>query len=259
MGYEKATVCNSSTAKWGNTRLRVALVLDNTGSMSSSGKIGALISATKSLLSQLQSLAKTPDDVYVSIVPFVNVVNIGSSTDHSLVMWDDGTDSSWDGTNGTCSCVASSGTCTSFSGSSPRSVCQAQKSCSISGHNTQASCTGAGTCSISGNNSQSSCTAAHACSKSQYTTQSQCTLHSGTWNAGVWTPGVWKVGHWNPKNHNTWNGCVWDRGDAGAPNRAITMRISHYRSPVTMRPCIRPIRRRPARRPRAGSAPIGPP
>ena len=44
----------SSTIAWGQSRLRVALVLDNTGSMADSGKIGALQTATKNLLNQLQ-------------------------------------------------------------------------------------------------------------------------------------------------------------------------------------------------------------
>ena len=41
----------SSTIAWGMTRLRVALVLDNTGSMAQYGKLPALQSATKNLLS----------------------------------------------------------------------------------------------------------------------------------------------------------------------------------------------------------------
>ena len=45
---------STSTSKWGETRLRVALVLDNTGSMADSGKMPALQAATKSLLTQLQ-------------------------------------------------------------------------------------------------------------------------------------------------------------------------------------------------------------
>src|SRR6185312_6089005 len=40
----------TSTTKWGNSRLRVALVLDNTGSMADNGKMTALKSATKNLL-----------------------------------------------------------------------------------------------------------------------------------------------------------------------------------------------------------------
>ena len=38
LGYKTITVTSSSTAKWGSTRLRVALVLDNTGSMSSTAR-----------------------------------------------------------------------------------------------------------------------------------------------------------------------------------------------------------------------------
>ena len=64
--------------------------------------------------------------------------------DADWLHWDDGTDKSWDGANGTCS----------KSGYSPRSSCQAQNTCSLSGYNSQSTCTSAGTCSISGNNSQ---------------------------------------------------------------------------------------------------------
>ncbi len=38
MGYNSINVGSTSTVKWGNTRLRVALVLDNTGSMNDNGK-----------------------------------------------------------------------------------------------------------------------------------------------------------------------------------------------------------------------------
>src|SRR5690606_3442747 len=47
IGYNQITVKGSSTSKWGSTRLRVALVLDTTGSMASDGKMDALKSATK--------------------------------------------------------------------------------------------------------------------------------------------------------------------------------------------------------------------
>ena len=57
--------------KWGNTRLRVALVLDNTGSMADDGKMAALKTATNSLLTQLKTAASNNGDVYVSIIPFV--------------------------------------------------------------------------------------------------------------------------------------------------------------------------------------------
>ena len=78
MGYDKLTVGSSATSKWGIDRLRVALVLDVTGSMASSGKMTALKTATKSLLTQLKSAATNADDVYVSLIPFNKDVNVGS-------------------------------------------------------------------------------------------------------------------------------------------------------------------------------------
>ena len=83
----------SSTIAWGQKRLRVALVLDNTGSMADSGKMAALQTATKNLLNQLKAAAVNPGDVYVSIVPFVKDVNVGSS--NSGASWIDWTD--WEG------------------------------------------------------------------------------------------------------------------------------------------------------------------
>jgi Flp pilus assembly protein TadG len=76
MGMSNMTINASSTVKWGNSRLRVALVLDNTGSMAQYGKLSALKNATTKLLSQLQSAATQTGDVYVSIIPFVKDVNV---------------------------------------------------------------------------------------------------------------------------------------------------------------------------------------
>jgi Flp pilus assembly protein TadG len=99
MGFDNFNISASSTVKWGNKRLRVALVLDNTGSMSSSGKMTALKTATKNLLTQLQSAATTNGDVYVSIIPFSKDVNVGAS--NYTAGWVDFT--RWDTRNGTCS------------------------------------------------------------------------------------------------------------------------------------------------------------
>jgi Flp pilus assembly protein TadG len=175
IGYNTITVGVSSTAKWGSNRLRVALVLDNTGSMADAGKMSALQSATKSLLTQLQNAGTNIGDVYVSIVPFVKDVNLGGANYSSnWIYWgtaaQDPTPSdnnSWDANNGSCSAP--------FSTYSPRSACVAKSSCSISGYNSQSSCTGAGACSLSGYTTQSTCTAAGTCSISGKTTQSSCT------------------------------------------------------------------------------------
>ena len=49
----------TATSSWGQNLLRVALVLDNTGSMANHGKIGALQTAAKNLVTQLSALART--------------------------------------------------------------------------------------------------------------------------------------------------------------------------------------------------------
>jgi len=98
MGYNSLPVGSTSTVKWGNQRLRVSLVLDNTGSMAMAGKIDALKTATNALLTQLRNAASTNGDVYVSIIPFVKDVNVGASNKGaSWIDWSD-----WDANNGTC-------------------------------------------------------------------------------------------------------------------------------------------------------------
>jgi len=99
MGVSTMKVGVDSQVKWGNTKMRVALVLDNTGSMAQDGKMPALITATKSLLTQLKTAAVTNGDVYVSIVPFVKDVNVDAS--NYKANWIDWTD--WDANNGKCS------------------------------------------------------------------------------------------------------------------------------------------------------------
>ncbi|HEX7883178.1 MAG TPA: TadE/TadG family type IV pilus assembly protein [Afipia sp.] len=89
VGYPNLDFGASSTTVWGTTKLRVALALDNTGSMASAGKMTALKTAAKSLIDQLQSAAKTNGDVYVSIVPFAKDVNIGTSyKNEKWLRWD---------------------------------------------------------------------------------------------------------------------------------------------------------------------------
>lgn len=90
IGTNGLTVNGSSTTAWGTTRLRVALVLDNTGSMAQSGKMTALKSATQNLLTQLQGAATNNGDVYVSIIPFTTVVNVGSTNNGAAwIDWSD--------------------------------------------------------------------------------------------------------------------------------------------------------------------------
>jgi Flp pilus assembly protein TadG len=81
----------SSTVVWGQSKLWVSLVLDNTGSMcepdsnpcpndtSTKIKINALKKASHNLLATLQNASVNPGDVMVSIVPFAKDVNIGNT------------------------------------------------------------------------------------------------------------------------------------------------------------------------------------
>ncbi|MDO9413070.1 MAG: pilus assembly protein [Pseudolabrys sp.] len=112
IGHQNININGTATAAWGSTRLRVALALDNTGSMSSDGKMAALKSATKNLLTQLKSAATTNGDVYVSIIPFANDVNVGASNyNANWIDWKD-----WDDENTTTSCTGRRGrTCKTVS------------------------------------------------------------------------------------------------------------------------------------------------
>ncbi|HET9716764.1 MAG TPA: TadE/TadG family type IV pilus assembly protein [Pseudolabrys sp.] len=99
IGVSQININSTSASTWGNTRLRVALVLDNTGSMSSAGKMTALKTASHNLLNQLKSAAVNPEDVYVSIVPFSKDVNLDAANySQSWLRWD-----LWDAANGSCS------------------------------------------------------------------------------------------------------------------------------------------------------------
>jgi Flp pilus assembly protein TadG len=89
-GFPNLNFNTSSTTAWGNVRMRVAMALDNTGSMNDDGKIGALRTASTNLVTQLSALAKNPGDVYISIIPFAKVVNFGSSNSgQTWIDWSD--------------------------------------------------------------------------------------------------------------------------------------------------------------------------
>jgi Flp pilus assembly protein TadG len=78
----------STTAAWGNTRMRVAMVLDNTGSMNDNGKMPAMQKAAKDMIDQLSAFDKAAGDVYISIVPFTKDANVGTSNvDASWISW----------------------------------------------------------------------------------------------------------------------------------------------------------------------------
>ncbi len=213
---QDVSIGGSSTTTWGSTRLRVALVLDNTGSMADDGKLAALQSATKSLLTQLQGAATTNGDVYVSIVPFVKDVSVNvANYDSSWESWIDWTNlapsgstpSSSVGPGSSCpyssrsdgySCVTQAGgrtstnnipssgyICPSNSIGCYTSVAQTTTSTNVVGTGYYASCWGYSNCSCTGSGWSKVCTA---------TTTSTGYAHT------------WFV------DRTKWNGCITDRG-----------------------------------------------
>ena len=104
VGFPTMDFKTSSTSAWGNVRMRVAMVLDVTGSMASSGKMPAMQTAAKALVDQLSALQKNPGDIYISLVPFAKDVNIGSSfNSQSWMDWSIWDTQSATNTWGTCS------------------------------------------------------------------------------------------------------------------------------------------------------------
>jgi Flp pilus assembly protein TadG len=99
IGQSQISISATTEAVWGIKKLNLALALDNTGSMASSGKIDALKVAAHNLLNTLQSAAKSPGDIKVSIVPFATDVNVGTgNVNADWIDW-----SEWQAANGTCS------------------------------------------------------------------------------------------------------------------------------------------------------------
>ena len=104
VGFPTMDFKTSSTSAWGNVRMRVAMVLDVTGSMANSGKMPAMQTAAKALVDQLSALQKDPGDIYISLVPFAKDVNIGSSFYNASWMdWSRWDTQSATNTWGTCS------------------------------------------------------------------------------------------------------------------------------------------------------------
>jgi len=78
LGFKQIKIATTSTVTWGTSRtIEIALVLDNTGSMKSSGKIEALKVATRNFIDAMKKASKKKDAIKVAIIPFDTHVNIG--------------------------------------------------------------------------------------------------------------------------------------------------------------------------------------
>lgn len=235
VGIKTLTVGYSSKVVWGQTKLWVSLVLDNTGSMcqpyksdapcnnppkKSVTKIAALISATHDLLGILQSASAHPADVLVSIVPFTKDVNVGTShVNDTWINWSDweappanGAPSSSDGPGADCPYSTSGRNSQGFG-------CQ---STSVNGSALVSTIPSSGNfCPGVDNGSVNSGRASryyNGCYDSTTKTsktvsscsgKSYCTCTSG--RSSVCTQ-ITAFNHtWNKNAHSTWIGCVMDR------------------------------------------------
>lgn len=126
-----------TTVQWGNSRLRISLVLDNTGSMAQGtpSKISALISSTKTLIDKFAALETSPGDgsVYISIVPFAPSVNVDPA--NAGASWIDHTE--WSKTHGSCSVSggATQSACTTAHNSCTKPQYSSKNPCQNNGGN----------------------------------------------------------------------------------------------------------------------------
>ncbi len=254
LGTENMPIGRSSTTVWGEAKLRVALALDTTGSMSQSNptKISALKTATKNLLTQLKGAAAVDGDVYVSIIPFSRDINAGSSNyAQSWINWTDWEaepsftkPSNWAqiGPDSTCPFSANSYgfTCkdrpATTSGASdalkiPKSgtysgyICPSVDSGNVSAlrngiyyngcYDSQPTVTTTTTTVSSGR--YASCTGYSNCTCTGTGSNKVCKQTTTTTGAPY-------THTWRPANtaaapaHSTWNGCMADRGTSSAPS-----------------------------------------
>ena len=81
LGVTTMGVEGHSTVKFGTSEIELALVLDNTGSMNSDGKLAALKNAANTLVNTLEESAQAsgnPNALKIGVVPFSMTVNVGS-------------------------------------------------------------------------------------------------------------------------------------------------------------------------------------
>lgn len=85
VGIHSLKIGASSQVMRHGKKLEVVLVLDNTGSMNSGGRLTVLKAAAKDLITTVSSAAVSAGDVQIGIVPFTIDVNVGTS--NSSASW----------------------------------------------------------------------------------------------------------------------------------------------------------------------------
>lgn len=236
MGISTIAINSSSTVTWGTTKMRVAFALDNTGSMASNNKIGALKTATHQLLATLQGLATNSGDVQVAIVPFGK--DVATDATNYNATWIDWTrweaeppglatkPGNWSSVGPGSNCPISDSShgvhCTSTpanndsntstipsSGAYRGYICPSVDTGSKDSQNLGRyynGCYDSSTYSCTG--STCTCTGHSSCTCSGSGTSKNCKQPTGYFEH-AWRP----TGTAAAPAHSTWNGCITDRGD----------------------------------------------
>ena len=76
---DSVVVGAAATAVWAKSKIQLALVLDNTGSMGQLGKMAALKAAGNDLIDKLKRINAAPGDIKASVVPFNTQVRVATS------------------------------------------------------------------------------------------------------------------------------------------------------------------------------------
>lgn len=206
VGISSLNVGYSSKITWGQSKLWVSLVLDNTGSMNQTdkngvSKISALKTATNQLLTTLQNAATNAGDVQVALIPFSKNVNLGSAYVGSA--WIDWTDFDSAPPNSTPSASAGPGSsCPYATNTSPYGYY-----CTSSPTNGASKVT---TIPSSGTYKGYICPSVD---NGAYNTGKGGHYYNGCYNSVQikCSPTCTYSHTWVPNAHSTWTGCIMDR------------------------------------------------
>jgi Flp pilus assembly protein TadG len=214
LGHDFIDISATGEVVWGMKRLNLALALDNTGSMSSSGKIEALKAAAHNLLDTLKKAEKNPGDILVSIVPFAVGVNVG--TNNAAAAWIDWAE--WEGAPPS---------------SSPSSSVGPGSSCPWSNGSQGFRCQSApanGSSTVS-NVPSSGAYNGYLCPTAQQSGGQNVYYYNGCYNSTPTTQSTPPYQHtWIANARSTWNGCVTDRDQNHDVNATATGGAANYRA-----------------------------
>lgn len=79
LGIDSMALSATALSSWGTNTIELALVLDNTGSMATSGKIQELKRATRDLIDEMERTSRDGNAIRIAIVPFATKVRLDQS------------------------------------------------------------------------------------------------------------------------------------------------------------------------------------